>query len=123
MKKLLAIATLLFGAALFTSAPASAQVYLRAPGVVVNVPAPVCYDAYGYAVPCYDSYYGYGYYGYPYGYGWDGYRGYRYDNRGFAPRGYRYDYRGYAPRGGNYAPRGGNYAPRGGNGGWHGGRH
>ena len=99
MKKLLALAIVLFGAALFTAAPASAQVYFRGPRVIVTVPvAPPqqCYDAYYNVIPCYN--YNPGYYGYGYDYGYYGY-GYRNGYRG----GYRYDYRG---RGYNYGGRG-----------------
>jgi hypothetical protein len=115
MKKLFALAIVLFGAALFTAAPASAQVYFRGPRVIVTVPvAPQqCYDAYYNVIPCYN--YDYGYYGY-YNYGYYGYYGNTWGYR----NSYRYDYRGSAPRG--YAPRGGNYGNYGGRGAVGGGR-
>jgi hypothetical protein len=134
MKKLLALALVLFGAALFTSAPASAQVYVGAGhrGVAVVVgPAYAPYapaydycgvDSYGNPIVCqpvapYCGYYGCtGYYPGYYGYYGRDYRGY--GDRG----GYRY----VAPRGNyNYGGQRGGYTgggQRGGNGGGHGGR-
>jgi hypothetical protein len=137
MKKLLALSLVLFGAVLFTSATASAQVYVGVGhrGVVVGVPAyaPAYAPAYDYCgvdsygnpivcqpvVPDCGYYCGNGYY--PGYYGYYGYYGR--DNRGY---GYRGGYSYGAPRGNyNYGGQRGGYVGggRGGNvGGGRGGR-